>query len=170
MKAEYDLSKLRSRRNPYAARLKKPVSMRLSEDVVDYFKSMAKESGVPYQSLINLYLRDCVTQQRNGLMLQIKVALEQFAHILADPEPAERLKVGQPVKEKDAFGQHVGMSAAACHIFFRHPPVDIQRGVDLFHDGRRCRGKSPAPHHLAFVIRHCHILVSVSDASEGPIP
>ena len=64
MKAEYDLSKLRSRRNPYATRLKKPVSMRLSEDVVDYFKSMAKESGVPYQSLINLYLRDCVTQHR----------------------------------------------------------------------------------------------------------
>lgn len=64
MKAEYDLSKLRSRRNPYAARLKKPVSMRLSEDVVDYFKGMARESGVPYQSLINLYLRDCITQHR----------------------------------------------------------------------------------------------------------
>ena len=64
MKAEYDLSKLQSRRNPYAARLKKPVSMRLSEDVVNYFKGMAKESGVPYQSLINLYLRDCVTQHR----------------------------------------------------------------------------------------------------------
>ena len=64
MKAEYDLSKLQSRRNPYAARLKKPVSMRLSEDVVNYFKGMARESGVPYQSLINLYLRDCVTQHR----------------------------------------------------------------------------------------------------------
>ncbi|MEO6966865.1 MAG: BrnA antitoxin family protein [Rhodanobacteraceae bacterium] len=64
MKAEYDLSKLQSRPNPYAARLKKPVSMRLSEDVVDYFKGMARESGVPYQSLINLYLRDCVTRHR----------------------------------------------------------------------------------------------------------
>ena len=60
MKSEYDLSKLKSRKNPYAAKLKKPVSMRLSEDVVTYFKVMANEAGVPYQSLINLYLRDCV--------------------------------------------------------------------------------------------------------------
>jgi uncharacterized protein (DUF4415 family) len=64
MKAEYDLSKMKSRRNPYASKLKKPVTMRLSEDVVEYFKSMAAEAGVPYQSLINLYLRDCVMQHR----------------------------------------------------------------------------------------------------------
>lgn len=64
MKAEYDLSKMKSRRNPYAAKLKKPVSMRLSEDVVDYFKGMADEAGIPYQSLINLYLRDCVMKHR----------------------------------------------------------------------------------------------------------
>lgn len=64
MKSEYDLSKMRSRKNPYAAKLKKPVSMRLSEDVVAYFKNMANEAGVPYQSLINLYLRDCVMRHR----------------------------------------------------------------------------------------------------------
>lgn len=64
MKAEYDLSKMKSRRNPYASKLKKPVTMRLSEDVVAYFKAMAADAGVPYQSLINLYLRDCVTQHR----------------------------------------------------------------------------------------------------------
>lgn len=51
-------------KKPYAAKLKKPVSMRLSEDVVTYFKSMANEAGVPYQSLINLYLRDCVMKHR----------------------------------------------------------------------------------------------------------
>ena len=60
----YDLSKMKSRRNPYASKLKKPVTMRLSEDVVAYFKGMAVEAGVPYQSLINLYLRDCVMQHR----------------------------------------------------------------------------------------------------------
>ena len=65
MKAEYDLSKMKSRRNPYASKLKKPVTMRLSEDVVAYFKGMAVEAGVPYQSLINLYLRDCVMQHRH---------------------------------------------------------------------------------------------------------
>ncbi len=64
MKTEYDLSNMKSRRNPYASKLKKPVTMRLSEDVVAYFKSMAADAGVPYQSLINLYLRDCVMQHR----------------------------------------------------------------------------------------------------------
>ncbi|MDQ6977618.1 MAG: BrnA antitoxin family protein [Ghiorsea sp.] len=64
MKSEYDLSKMQSRKNPYASKLKKPVTMRLSEDVIDYFKSMAKDSGIPYQTLINLYLRDCLTQHR----------------------------------------------------------------------------------------------------------
>lgn len=64
MKAEYDLSRMKSRRNPYASRLKKPVTIRLGEDVIAYFKEMAEESGVPYQSLINLYLRDCVARHR----------------------------------------------------------------------------------------------------------
>ena len=64
MKAEYDLSKMKSRRNPYASKLKKPVTMRLSEEVVVYFKEMAVEAGVPYQSLINLYLRDCIARHR----------------------------------------------------------------------------------------------------------
>ncbi len=64
MKAEYDLSKMKSRGNPYASKLKKSVTMRLSEDVILYFKSMATEAGVPYQSLINLYLRDCLAQNR----------------------------------------------------------------------------------------------------------
>ncbi len=64
MKSEYDLGKMKSRKNPYASKLKKPVTMRLSEDVVEYFKEMAEETGVPYQSLINLYLRDCVLHQQ----------------------------------------------------------------------------------------------------------
>ena len=64
MKKEYDLSKMKSRKNPYASKLKKPVTMRLSEDVIGYFKSMSEEKGVPYQSLINLYLRDCVATHR----------------------------------------------------------------------------------------------------------
>ncbi len=64
MKKEYDLSKMKSRKNPYATKLKKPVTMRLGEDVINYFKGMAEDSGVPYQSLINLYLRDCISQHR----------------------------------------------------------------------------------------------------------
>ncbi|MDX1453615.1 MAG: BrnA antitoxin family protein [Oleiphilaceae bacterium] len=64
MKSEYDFSKMKSRKNPYASKLKKPVTIRLSEDVIDYFKSMSEESGIPYQSLINLYLRDCANHHR----------------------------------------------------------------------------------------------------------
>ena len=64
MKKEYDLSKLQSKKNPYASKLKKSVTMRLSEDIIGYFKDMSVESGVPYQSLINLYLRDCVLHHR----------------------------------------------------------------------------------------------------------
>ena len=64
MKKEYDLSKMQSRKNPYASKLKKSVTMRLSEDIIGYFKTMSIESGIPYQSLINLYLRDCVLNHR----------------------------------------------------------------------------------------------------------
>ena len=81
MKDEYDLSKMKSRRNPYASKLKKPVTMRLSEDVVTYFKDMATDAGVPYQSLINLYLRDCVTQHR-----QIQIVWPAKAQAGAQPD------------------------------------------------------------------------------------
>ena len=64
MKDEYDLSKMKSRPNPYAKRLKKQITLRISEDVIEYFKKEAAENGIPYQSLINLYLRDCVASER----------------------------------------------------------------------------------------------------------
>jgi len=64
MKAEYDLSRMKKRRNPYASRLKKQVTIRLGTDIIGYFKTLAEESGIPYQNLINLYLRDCVEHKR----------------------------------------------------------------------------------------------------------
>lgn len=64
MKKEYDLSKMKRRKNPYAKRLKKQVTIRMGVDIIDYFKAMAEETGVPYQNLINLYLRDCVQSER----------------------------------------------------------------------------------------------------------
>jgi len=60
MQKEYDLTKMKSRPNPYAKKLKKQVTLRMGEDIVEYFKAMSEETGIPYQSLINLYLRDCV--------------------------------------------------------------------------------------------------------------
>jgi uncharacterized protein (DUF4415 family) len=65
MKAEYDFSTMKSRKNPFAAQLKKQVTIRMGDDVVvDYFKAMSDETGIPYQSLINLYLRDCMAKHR----------------------------------------------------------------------------------------------------------
>ncbi len=62
MRKEYDFSS--SRKNPHAARLKKQVTIRLDEEAISYFKAVSTEVGIPYQSLINLYLRDCVATKR----------------------------------------------------------------------------------------------------------
>lgn len=64
MRSEYDFSNMKARKNPYASRLKKPVTIRLGMDVVEYFKAMSLRMGVPYQNLINLYLRDCAESHR----------------------------------------------------------------------------------------------------------
>ena len=58
MKKNYDFSK--ARRNPYAKRLKRQVTIRLDSDTIAYFNTLAQDAGIPYQTLINLYLRDCV--------------------------------------------------------------------------------------------------------------
>lgn len=62
MRREYDFSK--GRRNPYAKRLKKSVTIRLGEPTIEYFKELATDTGIPYQTLINLYLRDCAASGR----------------------------------------------------------------------------------------------------------
>ena len=64
MKAEYDFSKMKSRKNPYASKLKRQVTIRMGEDVIGYFKDLGQELGIPYQTLINLYLRDCMEHHR----------------------------------------------------------------------------------------------------------
>lgn len=62
MRDEYDFSK--GEKNPYATQLKRQVTINLDAETVDYFKQQAKETGIPYQKLINFYLTDCVRQQR----------------------------------------------------------------------------------------------------------
>jgi uncharacterized protein (DUF4415 family) len=64
MKEEYDLLKMKSRKNPYSKRLRKQVTLRIGIDVIDFFKEMSEKTGIPYQSLINLYLRDCAATKR----------------------------------------------------------------------------------------------------------
>ncbi len=55
---------LQSTKNPYVKKLKKQVTIRLKEEVISYFKHLADDTGIPYQSLINLYLQDCAKTQR----------------------------------------------------------------------------------------------------------
>ena len=62
MRKEYDFSA--AWKNPYAAQLKKQITIRLDEECISYFKAISEEVGVPYQSLINLYLRDCAASHR----------------------------------------------------------------------------------------------------------
>ncbi len=64
MRARYDFSKMKARKNPYVKLLKQPVTIRIDRDTVAYFKAMAVKTGLPYQQLINLYLRDCALRQR----------------------------------------------------------------------------------------------------------
>ena len=64
MRKEYDFAKMKGRRNPYARELKKQITIRVGVDVLEYFKDLAEETGIPYQNLINLYLRDCVVSKK----------------------------------------------------------------------------------------------------------
>jgi uncharacterized protein (DUF4415 family) len=62
MKKSYDFSK--SVRNPYLKKSKKQLTIRLDEDTINYFRALSEDSGIPYQSLINLYLRECASEQK----------------------------------------------------------------------------------------------------------
>ena len=64
MLEEYDIDKLNPRPNPYAKELKKQITIKIAPSVIDYFKSESQETGIPYQTLINLYLVDCVKSKR----------------------------------------------------------------------------------------------------------
>ncbi len=64
MKREYDLANMKSRSNPFSQKFKKQVTLLLRIEVIEYFENKAKEKGISYQELINLYLQDCMTNQR----------------------------------------------------------------------------------------------------------
>ena len=64
MRAHYDFATMKGDKNPYIKLLKQPVTIRLDKESVAYFKALATELGIPYQNLINLYLRDCVVSKR----------------------------------------------------------------------------------------------------------
>lgn len=64
MRDEYEISKLNPRKNPYIKSLKKQVTINLNDEVIRYFKTLSEKEGIPYQTLINLYLLDCVRNKK----------------------------------------------------------------------------------------------------------
>jgi predicted DNA binding CopG/RHH family protein len=64
MREHYDFSRMKGVKNPYIKQLKQPITIRLDKITVAYFKNLATELGMPYQNLINLYLRDCAAEHR----------------------------------------------------------------------------------------------------------
>ena len=64
MKKEYELSKLKSRKNPYAKKLKQQITIRINNETVSYFKDLSSQTGITYQNLINLYLADCANHHK----------------------------------------------------------------------------------------------------------
>jgi len=78
MRKEYDFSK--SRKSPYAKQLKRQITIRLDAAAVDYFKQMGAELGMPYQNLINLFLRDCALQKRRPRIQWPEDAPKEPAH------------------------------------------------------------------------------------------
>ena len=64
MRERYDIKNLNPRKNPYSKELKQQITIKLSQVVIEYFKSESEETGIPYQTLINLYLSDCVKEKR----------------------------------------------------------------------------------------------------------
>ena len=80
MKEEYDFSQ--STKNPYTKKLKKQLTIRLEETVVNYFKTLSEDIGIPYQTLINLYLQDCAKMQR-------KPSLEWLSNISGNKQESK---------------------------------------------------------------------------------
>ena len=69
MRDNYDFSKMKGKKKPYTKMLKQPVTIRLDVDSVEYFKTLSYETGIPYQTLINLYLRDCAQNARKSIFI-----------------------------------------------------------------------------------------------------
>jgi uncharacterized protein (DUF4415 family) len=64
MKEEYDFENMKGHKNPYASKLKQQITIKVETEILEYFQNQSKETGIPYQELIHLYLRDCVVSNR----------------------------------------------------------------------------------------------------------
>jgi len=134
MRKHYDFAKMKGRKNPYVRMLKQPVTIRLDRETVAYFKSLAVKTGLPYQNLINLYLRDCAAHQRE---------LCRFCAVRQDGEVQQ--SIGRTHQDAVASRPHQNC------IQWKAPVFGVSEvELDLFsgrqHNGgiqTRCRDENP---------------------------
>lgn len=69
MREEYDIKNLNPRKNPYASKLKKQITINIDSSTIDFFKDLSSDTGIPYQTLINLYLGDCAKNNKRPTIL-----------------------------------------------------------------------------------------------------
>lgn len=69
LREEYDIKNLNPRKNPYASKLKKQITINIDSSTIDFFKDLSSDTGIPYQTLINLYLGDCARNNRKPSIL-----------------------------------------------------------------------------------------------------
>ncbi len=117
MREQYDFARMKGRRNPYARRLKRSVTIRLDDASIAYFRELAAETGVAYQSLINLYLRDCVVNRRRLVQRWIDVGSQSDS----DPRFAARIaqaranvRAGKAIAWEDVQAGRESPSAGFC--------------------------------------------------------
>jgi uncharacterized protein (DUF4415 family) len=77
MRKHYDFSN--AKRNPYAHHLKRQVTLRLDQDTISYFKQLSEDTGIPYQTLINLYLRECASTGKRFSLAWLPIAQKGVA-------------------------------------------------------------------------------------------
>lgn len=68
MREEYDIKKLNPRKNPYSSKLKKQITINIDSSTIDFFKNLSSDTGIPYQTLMNLYLGDCARNNKKPLI------------------------------------------------------------------------------------------------------
>jgi antitoxin component of RelBE/YafQ-DinJ toxin-antitoxin module len=95
MRDHYDLSKMKQSKNPYARFLKKTITIRLDPETIEYFKALAERTGLPYQSLINLYLRDCAARRKKLSMQwasvgEVREAMKSYTARSGSSPPRKR--------------------------------------------------------------------------------
>jgi hypothetical protein len=90
MREHYDFSKMKARRNPYVKLLKQSVTIRLDRETVEYFKNLSAKTGLPYQHLINLFLRDCAVRQKEPSLRWAVAARRTPPHPKSRTQPVVR--------------------------------------------------------------------------------